>query len=116
LSRKELLALLAAKDERIDALLVQVGELTAQVQTLVLKLGKDSAPSWQTAKLSGIGSNVRPWSLRWSSGSWIRVRFQWCCWRGAAAVIPRSRPPSSSRAGQPWLQPQRPGRSPVAPS
>jgi hypothetical protein len=49
LSREELLALLAARDEalvgrdaRIDALLVTVGELTAQVQALILKLGKDS--------------------------------------------------------------------------
>ena len=52
LSREELLALLAARDEalavrdvRIDGLLVQVGELTAQVQALVLKLGKDSSLS-----------------------------------------------------------------------
>jgi len=42
-SREELLAILAAKDARIDALLVQVGELTAQLQTLVLRLGKDSS-------------------------------------------------------------------------
>ena len=49
LSREELLALLAArdasdvaKDARIDALLVTVGDLAAQVQALVLKLGKDS--------------------------------------------------------------------------
>jgi hypothetical protein len=52
LSREELLALLAArdaseaaKDARIDALLVTVGDLTAQVQALVLKLGKDSGLS-----------------------------------------------------------------------
>ena len=44
-SREEFLALLAAKDARIDALLVQVGELTAQVQALVLRLGKDSSTS-----------------------------------------------------------------------
>ncbi|MGZ4556750.1 MAG: DUF6444 domain-containing protein, partial [Mycobacteriaceae bacterium] len=52
LSREELLARLAAreaseaaKDERIDALLVMVGELTAQVQALVLRLDKDSSTS-----------------------------------------------------------------------
>lgn len=44
-SREELFAMLAAKDARIDALVVQVGELTAQVQALVLKLSKDSSTS-----------------------------------------------------------------------
>ncbi len=56
LSREELLALVAAqnaeraaadavKDARIDALLVQVGELTAQVQALVLRLSRESSLS-----------------------------------------------------------------------
>jgi len=49
-SREELLALIAGlraadrvKDARIDALLVQVGELTVQVQALVLRPGKNSS-------------------------------------------------------------------------
>ena len=32
--------MLVAKDARIDALVVQVGELTAQAQGLVLRLGR----------------------------------------------------------------------------
>jgi transposase len=59
LSREELLALLAVKDARIDALLVQVGELTAQVQALVLKLGKDSSNSSKPPSSDGPGSRDR---------------------------------------------------------
>lgn len=66
LSREELLALLAARDEalagrdaRIDALLVQVGELTAQVQALILKLGKDSSNSSKPPSSDGPGSRDR---------------------------------------------------------
>jgi len=66
LSREELLALIgelraadAAKDARIDALLVMVGELTAQVQALVLKLGKDSSNSSNPPSLDGPGSRDR---------------------------------------------------------
>src|SRR5512144_1862163 len=47
--------MLAAKDARIDALLVQVGELTAQVQALVLRLGKDSANSSKPPSADGPG-------------------------------------------------------------
>jgi len=66
LSREELLALLAgrdaaeaAKDARIDALLVTVGELTAQVQALVLRLGKDSSNSSRPPSSDGPGSRDR---------------------------------------------------------
>ena len=59
LSREELLALLAAKDARIDALLVQVGELTAQVQALVLKLSRDSSTSSKPPSSDGPGSRDR---------------------------------------------------------
>ena len=65
LSREELLALLAAreasdaaKDARIDALLVRVGELTAQVQALVLRLGKDSSNSSNPPSSDGPGRRV----------------------------------------------------------
>ena len=68
LSREELLALLAAKDERIDALLVQVGELTRQVQTLVLKLGKDSATSSKPPSSDGPDRRPRGGSSRTRSG------------------------------------------------
>jgi transposase len=68
LSREELLALLATKDERIDALLVQVGELTAQVQALVLKLGKDSATSSNPPSSDGPGRRPRGGSSRGRSG------------------------------------------------
>ncbi len=75
LSRDELLALLAAreaadgvKDARIDALLVQVGELTAQVQALVLRLGKDSANSSKPPSSDGPGRRPRGGSSRKVSG------------------------------------------------
>jgi transposase len=75
LSREELLSLLAArdasdaaKDARIDALLVQVGELTAQVQALVLKLGKDSANSSKPPSSDGPGRRPRGGSSRKASG------------------------------------------------
>jgi transposase len=75
LSREELLALLAArdaseavKDARIDALLVQVGELTAQVQALVLRLGKDSANSSKPPSSDGPGRRPRGGSSRKRSG------------------------------------------------
>jgi transposase len=75
LSREELLALLAAreasdaaKDARIDALLVQVGELTAQVQALVLRLGKDSSNSSRPPSSDGPGRRPRGGSSRKASG------------------------------------------------
>lgn len=68
LSREELLALLAARDARIDALLVQVGELTAQVQALVLKLGKDSSNSSKPPSSDGLVRRPRGGSSRRSSG------------------------------------------------
>jgi transposase len=68
LSREELLALLAAKDARIDALLVQVGELTAQVQALVLKLSKDSSTSSKPPSSDGPNRRPRGGSARRSSG------------------------------------------------
>lgn len=51
--------MLAAKDARIDALLVQVGELTAQVQALVLRLGKDSSNSSKPPSSDGPDSRDR---------------------------------------------------------
>jgi transposase len=75
LSREELLALLVARDAelvardgRIDALLVQVGELTAQVQSLVLRLGKDSANSSKPPSSDGPGRRPRGGSSRKRSG------------------------------------------------
>jgi transposase len=86
LSREELLALLSAKDEqfvellaavvasdaakdaRIDALLVQVGELTAQVQALVMKLSKDSATSSKPPSSDGPDRRPRGGSSRTRSG------------------------------------------------
>ncbi len=75
LSREELLALLAARDEalasrdaRIDELLVQVGELTAQVQALVLKLGKDSSNSSRPPSSDGPSRRPRGGSSRGRSG------------------------------------------------
>jgi transposase len=59
---------LAAKDERIDALLVQVGELTAQVQALVLKLSKDSSTSSRPPSSDGPGKRPRGGSSRTRSG------------------------------------------------
>jgi transposase len=68
LSREELFALLTAKDERIDALLVQIGELTAQVQALVLRLGKDSRSSSKPPSSDGPDRRPRGGSSRTSSG------------------------------------------------
>ena len=86
LSREELLALLSAKDEqfeellaavvasdaakdaRIDALLVMVGDLTAQVQALVLKLSKDSATSSNPPSSDGPDRRPRGGSSRARSG------------------------------------------------
>lgn len=61
-------AQLLAKDERIDALLVQVGELTMQVQALVLKLSKDSSTSSKPPSSDGPGRRPRGGSSRTSSG------------------------------------------------
>lgn len=58
----------AAKDERIDALLVQVGELTAQVQALVLKLSKDSSTSSKPPSSDGPGKRPSGGSSRTRSG------------------------------------------------
>jgi transposase len=75
LSREELLALLAARDEalavrdaRTDASLVQVGELTAQVQALVLRLGKDSSTSSKPPSSDGPDRRLRGGSSRKSTG------------------------------------------------
>jgi transposase len=67
-SREELFAMLAAKDARIDALLVQVAELTAQVQALVLKLGKDSLTSSKPPSSDGPARRPRGGSSRGASG------------------------------------------------
>lgn len=56
------------KDERIDALLVQVGELTAQVQALVLRLSKDSSTSSKPPSSDGPGRRPRGGSSRTKSG------------------------------------------------
>lgn len=58
----------AVKDERIDALLVQVGELTTQVQALVLKLSKDSLTLSKPPSSDGPGKRPRGGSSRTSSG------------------------------------------------
>jgi len=75
LSREELLALIGdlrasldAKDARLDALLVQVGELTAQVQALVLRLGKDSQSSSKPPSSDGPNRRPRGGSSRTKSG------------------------------------------------
>lgn len=75
MSREELLALIAdlraadvAKDARIDALLVQVGELTAQVQALVLRLSKDSSTSSKPPSSDGPDRRPRGGSSRKASG------------------------------------------------
>jgi hypothetical protein len=75
LSRGELLALLATRDEalaardaRIDALLVQVGELTAQVQVQVLVLGKDSPTSSKPPSSDGPDRRPRGGLSRKSTG------------------------------------------------
>jgi transposase len=67
-SREEFLALLAAKDARIDALLVQVGELTAQVQALVLRLDKDSSTSSKPPSSDGPNRRPRGGSSRTKTG------------------------------------------------
>jgi transposase len=58
----------AAKDERIDQLLVQVAELTAQVQALVLRLSKDSSTSSKPPSSDGPGKRPRGGSSRTRSG------------------------------------------------
>jgi len=58
----------AVKDGRIDALLVQVGELTAQVQALVLRLSKDSSTSSKPPSSDGPGRRPRGGSSRTKSG------------------------------------------------
>jgi len=75
LSREELLALIgelraadAAKDARIDALLVTVWELTAQMQELVLRLGMDSSNSSKPPPSDGPGRRPRGSSSRTASG------------------------------------------------
>jgi transposase len=75
MSREELLALVevlragdAVKDARIDGLLVMVGELTAQVQALVLRLGKDSATSSRPPSSDGPDRRPRGGSSRTRSG------------------------------------------------
>lgn len=75
MSREELLALIealrvgdAAKEARIDALLVMVGELTAQVQALVLRLGKDSSTSSKPPSSDGPDRRPRGGSSRTRSG------------------------------------------------
>ena len=67
-SHAELLASLAARDARIDALLVQVGELTAQVQALVLRLGEDSSTSSRPPSSDGPDRRPRGGSSRRSTG------------------------------------------------
>ena len=58
----------AARDARIDALLVQVGELTAQVQALVLRLSKDSSTSSKPPSSDGPDRRPRGGSARKASG------------------------------------------------
>jgi transposase len=60
--------MLAAKDARIDALLVQVAELTAQVQALVLKLSRDSSTSSKPPSSDGPDRRPRGGSSRTASG------------------------------------------------
>jgi transposase len=61
-------AQLAAKDERIDQLPVQVAELTTQVQALVLRLSKDSSTSSRPPSWDGPGKQPRGGSSRTRSG------------------------------------------------
>ena len=61
-------AQLAAKDERIDLLLVQIAELTTQVQALVLRLSKDSSTSSKLPSSVGPGKRPRGGSSRTRSG------------------------------------------------
>jgi transposase len=58
----------AAKDERIDQLLVQIAELTTQVQALVLRLSKDSSTSSKPPSSDGPGKRPRGGSSRTRSG------------------------------------------------
>lgn len=58
----------AAKDERIDRLLIQIAELTTQVQALVLRLGKDSSTSSKPPSSDGPGKRPRGGSSRTRSG------------------------------------------------
>lgn len=59
---------LSVKDERIDLLLVQIAELTGQVQALVLRLGKDSSTSSKPPSSDGPGKRPRGGSSRTRSG------------------------------------------------
>ncbi|MFE7933056.1 DUF6444 domain-containing protein [Streptomyces sp. NPDC057456] len=52
-------AQLAARDGRIDLLLVQIAELTTQVQALVLRLSKDSSTSSKPPSSDGPGKRPR---------------------------------------------------------
>ncbi|MGW3985373.1 IS66 family transposase, partial [Streptomyces mirabilis] len=61
-------AQLTAKDERIDQLLVQIAELTTQVQALVLRLSKDSSTSSKPPSSDGPGKRPRGGSSRTRSG------------------------------------------------
>ncbi len=58
----------AAKDERIDQLLVQIAELTTQVQALVLRLSRDSSTSSKPPSSDGPGKRPRGGSSRTRSG------------------------------------------------
>lgn len=58
----------AAKDERIDQLLVQIAELTTQVQALVLRLSKDSSTSSKPPSSDGPDKRPRGGSSRTRSG------------------------------------------------
>ncbi|MET8538213.1 IS66 family transposase [Streptomyces sp. NPDC005065] len=59
---------LSAKDERIDSLLVQIAELTTQVQALVLRLSKDSSTSSKPPSSDDPGKRPRGGSSRTRSG------------------------------------------------
>lgn len=59
---------MAAKDERIDLLLIQIAELTTQVQALVLRLSKDSSTSSKPPSSDGPGKRPRGGSSRTRSG------------------------------------------------
>jgi transposase len=63
-----LLRALGERDARNDVLLVTVGELTAQVQALVLRLGKDSSTSSRPPSSDGPDRRPRGGSSRTSSG------------------------------------------------
>lgn len=64
----ELLTALSVRDTRNDALLATIGELTAQVQALVLRLGQDSSTSSKPPSSDGPQRRPRGGSSRTSSG------------------------------------------------